>query len=419
MRVLVCSNRYFISGGPERYMFSIMKILEDKGHTVVPFAMDYARNEPTPYSKYFVSHPVDRKFVYFGDIPLTRKQKIRLFLKTLYNHEARIKVQQAIKSQKIDLVYALQIGNYLSPGCIVGAYGMGVPIVERQSDFHLLCPSYHFLRDGQPCEECKYGLYHAIKYRCMKGSLAVSGARVLGMYVEKLLRLADKIQIIVTPTKFMGEKLIEFGYPSEKIVHIPTFIDAKAIVPQYEKGEYLLYTGNLNPQKGVRFLVEAMRYHADVHLKIAGKSSENGEKEIKEIVARHSLKNVELVGFKTGRELEVLYQGAIALIMPSIWYENMPNSVLEAMAYGKPVIASNIGSMPEVIEDGKNGFLVKPGNSDELAKVIEKILSDRNAAVAMGKTSRSKVLESHSIENHYSRLHSVFLSCVESKHSVS
>jgi glycosyltransferase involved in cell wall biosynthesis len=418
MRILICSNRYFVSGGPERYMFSIMKILEDRGHTVIPFAMDYAQNEPTPYSKYFVSHPVDRQFVYFSDIPLTRQRKIRLLLKSLYNREARIKVEQAIQNEKIELVYALQIGNYLSPGCIVGAHRMNIPIVARQSDFHLFCPSYHFLRDGQPCEECKYGLYHAIKYRCLKGSLAVSTARVLGMYVEKALRIGKKIRFVITPTNFMREKLIEFGYPPAKVVRIPTPIDAQAIEPCYTEGTYLLYTGNLNPQKGVRFMVEAMRHHPEVRLKIAGKSSENEEKEIQEIISRHALRNVDLVGFKTGKELGELYRGAIALIMPTLWYENMPNSVLEAMAYGKPLIASSIGSMPELVEDGGNGFLVKPGDSRELADAIKKLLSDRNAALCMGKASRARVLDLHSIERHYSGLHSVFLSCVESKHTI-
>jgi glycosyltransferase involved in cell wall biosynthesis len=413
VRILICSNRYFVSGGPERYLFAISEVLEDKGHTVIPFAMDLARNEPTPYAKYFVPHPVDRNAVYFGEMRLNRREKLRLLVATLYSFEARRRARAIIRAEKIDLVYALQIGNYLSPALVDGAHSLGVPIVSRQSDFHLLCPSYHFLRDGHPCEECRHGLWHAIKYRCMKGSLSVSAGRVLGMYLEHALGTDGKINAFVTPTVFLRNKLVEFGYAPEKVVHIPTPIVADHIEPRYGAGEYLLYTGNLNRHKGVRYLVEAMALHPQLTLKIAGSASEDGrDEELRSIIETRALRNVEMVGFKTGSDLAGLYRGATAVVAPTLWYENMPHSVLEAMAYGKPIIASNIGSMPELVEDGVNGFLVPPGDVSALAAKIGDLLSSTQRIAQMGQASRRRVLEHHSVESHYARLNTLFLSCL-------
>jgi len=414
VRILICNNRYFVSGGPERYLFSIMRMIEENGHTVIPFAVDFARNEPTPYAKYFVPHPVDRNAVYFREMQLDRRQKLRLLLATLYSFEARRRVRDIIRAERIDLVYALQIDNYLSPGLIDGAHSLGVPIVSRQSDFHLMCPAYHFLRDGRPCEECRNGLYHAVKYRCLKGSVAVSAGRVLGMYLERGLGTVGKISALVTPSDFLRRKLIEFGHSPDKVCHIPTPI---AVVPpstSSEGGDYLLYTGNLNPHKGVRYLVEAMHHLPQVRLKIAGQASE-GDAEIGAVIERYGLRNVEMVGFKAAEDLAALYRGAVAVVAPALWYENMPHSVLEGMAYGKPIIASNIGSLPELVEDRVNGLLVEPADSRHLATAIADLLSSPQTMARMGAASRERALRNHSVSVHYARLHQLFRWCIDAK----
>lgn len=411
MNILICSNRYFLSGGPERYLFFIQEMLETNGHKVVPFAIDFAKNKGTPYSKYFVPHPVNKNFVYYSDAKLSPYEKIRLLFATLYNPDVVKRVKKAIRAENIDLVYALQVGNLLSPGIFQAAHALGVPVVSRQSDFQLMCPAYHFLRANKPCEACKNGLHHAIKYRCLKGSVAVSAARVTGMYVERGLRIAEKTAAFVTPTSFLKEKLIEFGFSADKIAHIPTAIDAESIEPTYEDGNHLLYCGNLNLQKGVGYLIEAMQHLPEVQLKIAGKSSEGTERDIESLIRRLGLSNVTLVGFKSGDELADLYRNAFAAVFPTIWYENMPNSVLEAMAYGKPLIASRIGSMTELISDGENGLLVEPANSSALGEAISKLHADRALARSMGKASRERVMRDHTPDMHYARLLALFESC--------
>ena len=154
-----------------------------------------------------------------------------------------------------------------------------------------------------------------------------------------------------------------------------------------------------------------MKYLPDVHLKIAGKSSEGAEEEIESMIRRLQLSNVSLVGFKSGGELAELYRNAFAAVFPTIWYENMPNSALEAMAYGKPLIASRIGSMTELVSDGENGLLVEPADSRALSKAIARLHADRPLAESMGRASRDRVLGEHTPDTHYSRLMSLFESC--------
>jgi glycosyltransferase involved in cell wall biosynthesis len=223
-----------------------------------------------------------------------------------------------------------------------------------------------------------------------------------------MLRANQKIQAFVTPTQFMRRKLIEFGYPPEKIAHIPTPIDAEPIAPQFDGGRYFLYAGNLNPHKGIAVLLEAMRRCPEAQLKIAGQSTEGADLEIQDCIARRGLANVEFLGFRSGAELADLYRNALALVAPALWYENMPNAVLEAMAYGKPIVSSNLGSMPELVEDGLNGRLVPPGDAQALAEAIAALARDPEAAAAMGKASRHKALREHSVESHYARLLALF-----------
>jgi glycosyltransferase involved in cell wall biosynthesis len=111
-------------------------------------------------------------------------------------------------------------------------------------------------------------------------------------------------------------------------------------------------------------------------------------------------------------DLADLYRDASVFVAPTLWYENMPHSVLEAMAYGKPIIASNIGSMPELVEDGVNGFLVVPANAGLLAARIGELLSSTQRIAAMGQASRQRTLEHHSVESHYARLDQIFRSCL-------
>jgi len=412
MKILVLNYRYFLSGGPERYMFGIEKLLEERGHKVIPFAINYARNRETPYSRYFASAPVAPGHVFFKDAGLSFVQKLKLMGKATYNFEAKHKVKEAIREQGVDLGYAIQIVNLLYPSVIDACYEMGVPVVCRLSDYQMVCPSYKLFRDGKICEDCIHGRYYrGFLHRCLKGSFAVSGARVFAMYLHRARRTRKKVAAYVTPSKILREKMIEGGFDPAKLFHVPTFADSPAIQPEFALGDYVLYVGRIEPNKGVRVLIEAFSLldgARPTRLVVAGYSVWDEEEKLRAEVEKRGLRNVEFVGWKNGEELAQLYRSARFVVAPTLWYENLPNVVLEAMCYGKPVVGSDLGGVTEVIDDGRDGLLFEPGNSEELRSKMEQLIDDDSLVRKLGMAARKKMETEFSPEQHCSRLLAIF-----------
>jgi len=411
MKILVLNYRYFLSGGPERYMFGVKKILEERGHQVVPFAINYAKNCETPYARYFAAPPVRSDVVLYKDAELSTTQKLKLLAKATYNFEAKRKVKQLIREEKPDVAYALQIVNLLYPSVIDACYEMGVPVVYRLSDFQLLCPNYKFFRDGRICEECIHGQYYrGFLHKCLKDSFAVSGARVFAMYLHRARRMRRKVAAYVTPSKILREKMLEGGFDPAKVFHIPTFIDLPAIRPDLTPGEYILYVGQIVPFKGVRTLVEAfglLRRDRPIRLLLAGSSMLDEEEKLRAMVSSKGISGIEFVGFKSGDALAGLYRSARFVVMPTLWYENIPNVVLEAMSYGKPVVGSDLGGIAEIIEDGRDGLLFEAGNAEALKSKMERLMDDDSLVTELGTAARKTMEDEFSVEGHYTRLSGV------------
>ena len=167
--------------------------------------------------------------------------------------------------------------------------------------------------------------------------------------------------------------------------------------------------GRLVEEKGVYYAIEAMKYlkETGLKLKVTGTLTEK-EADLKALIDENGLADcVDFVGFKRGKELEDLISNCMCVLCPAIWYENMPNTVIEAYAYGKPVIASNFGCFPELIEEGRTGYLFEPKNSEQLAQKV-RLLLDNDNLVSMGKQARAKVERDFSPEQHLSKLKEIF-----------
>ena len=154
MRILIVNYRYFISGGPEKYMFNIKKMLEDNGHEVIPFSIHSNKNVETEYSKYFVEPIGGRDTTYFDEVKKTPKSIWQLLTRSIYSREVEKALKKEINDVKPDLVYIIHFVNKLSPSVITGANKMGVPVVLRLSDYFLLCPRFDFMYEKKVCEEC-------------------------------------------------------------------------------------------------------------------------------------------------------------------------------------------------------------------------------------------------------------------------
>ncbi|MDF2537573.1 MAG: glycosyl transferase family [Herbinix sp.] len=409
MRILLINYRYFISGGPEKYMFHIKKKLEEEGHEVIPFSIHSNKNETTEYSKYFVNPIGSRDVTYYREYKKTPKAIIQMISRSVYSFEVKRAVKKIITDVKPDIVYILHYVNKLSPSVIKGAKEMGLPVVLRLSDYFLLCPRFDFLYQKKICEDClTKGYKSCIKKRCVKDSIFASLIRVFSMKVHKLMKINNDVDAFIAPSEFLKKKLAENGFKEEKIHCIPTFTSSQSEIDKPEVGDYGLYFGRITKEKGVETLIHAYgKLPRKYRLVVMGDDATDEAVALKAYINDNKITNIDFIGFKTGIELETVIRNARFTFIPSLWYDNLPNTALEAFQYFKPVIASNIGSLPELVIHGFNGYLFEPGNVEEVIRYIKELGED-SKIIWMGTNGHSLLDGNFSAQTHYNRLMNTF-----------
>ena len=224
------------------------------------------------------------------------------------------------------------------------------------------------------CERCKGGNYlQAIKHHCFTASFAGNALGAFEMGMTKLAQSYEKtVQRFLCPSQFMRDKMVEWGEPPSKFDVLPNPMDVSTELAPIDGG-YALYIGRISEEKGIDILIRAMALLPKVPLKIVGTGRDDGR--LKGIVKELRASNIEFLGFKHGAELTQIRRRAMFVAVPSIWYENAPYSILEPQADGVPVIGSRIGGIPEMIIDGKRGWLTEAKNVVDWATRIRSIVS--------------------------------------------
>lgn len=405
MRILQINNFHYLRGGSERYYFDVSNLLKTKGHEVIHFSMYHSENRPSDYSQYFVSH------IDFAEIAqnINLRNGLRVIMRTIYSYETKKKLTSLIKTEKPDVVHLQNFHSQLSPSVLYSAKENGLPVVWTVHDYEPLCPNTLFLNSKGVCEDCTGGKYYkVIANRCKKESLAASVMAAITFYAHRTANIYKMIDYFITPSEFLKNKLIDYGFDSNKIVHIPNFIDIEKTRPSYTHAEYFLYLGRLSKEKGILTLLKALKsLQGNARLKIVGKGQL--EEEIVEYITNNKLENfVEMLGYRGGKELEDIIKKAMFVVVPSEWYENFPYAVLEAFAYGKPVIGACIGGIPEQIDDGVNGYLFEYKNASELAEKIISLIDNPEHLVEMGKKAREKAELKYNSQHHYETLMNLY-----------
>jgi glycosyltransferase involved in cell wall biosynthesis len=396
MRILLINYRYFLSGGPERYMFNVRDLLMQHGHQVIPFSVKSAMNEKTEYEEYFADPIGGSEMAYYEQYGKNAKTISQMLERQFYSFSVRERLERLIDEAEPDVCYLLHHLNKLSPSVIDACRRKGVPIVMRMSDFSHVCPNSYLSRDGKACEECLDGsLLPSVLHRCVKRSAMLSIIKAAAMKFHRMIGVYDHVSSVITPSSFTAEVLERAGIES---VQIPTFTDSLPL--NNRVGDYALYVGRIEEEKGIMMLVKAMK-GLQKRLIIVGKSSTGYDKKIrKEIQGR---RNIILAGPKYGNELSKLYWNARFVVVPALWYENMPNVILEAMQHSRPVLASDIGSLREMVRDGHNGFLFK--DADDLRSKMQRLFSDGMLCRRLGKNSHQEAEERFSPDQHYRLLY--------------
>jgi glycosyltransferase involved in cell wall biosynthesis len=262
------------------------------------------------------------------------------------------------------------------------------------------------LLNGKLCERCKgRKFYNSLFTLCHKNNFLASATYTIESYFNLWFKKYNWIRFLICPSMFSLKKHLEAGIPEKKLVHIPNFIKLQKFEPNYEPGDYILFVGRLSKEKGILTLLKAIK-GLDIELKIVGEGPMREEYE--KHVRNEKITNVIFEGYKSGEELKRLYKNSAFVIFPSEWYENAPMTILETSAYGKPIIGSNIGGIPEMIINEKTGLVFKPGDYNELREKIKNLLSNPSLIVQMGKDARKRAEEEYNAELHYKRLMEVY-----------
>ena len=418
MKIVFCNYRYFVSGGPERYLFSLKSLLESNGHQVIPFSVAYRNNQNTPFGRYFVSPPGKSDQIYFTDLDLSPLGKLRFALNSIYSLQTKRKLGALLDAEKPDLVQTFQINTFLSYSVIDACWERGIPVVSRMSSFQLMCPMEHFYRDDRVCEACRTSLSQAVRYRCVHHSMAASLVRVMALTVFRGRGMAHKTGLFISPSQFLKEKMIEYGFDPDRIVHVPSFVDTDRLSPRYDSDGYILYFGRITREKGVMDLVKAFeRLKPGLPLKIIGNIDTDEGGRIRDYVREKNIPGIEFDRFQSLDRLQQAIRGALFTVCPSRWYENTPLSVYESFALGKPVLGARIGSIPEQIAEEETGLLYEVGNDEDLARKMDRLLSIRQNLGEMGKRARRAVEKNHSPAVHYERIQGVYSQVLGLKNS--
>lgn len=399
MQVLSINKFFYLYGGSERYMFALNDLLEKHGHAISHFAMHHEKNEYSPYSEFFAP-----KSDYFSDTSLIEKAESAA--RVIYSQTAKRNLSNLLKQHSPHVAHLHNIAHQLSPSILYALADKKIPIVQTLHDYKLICPTYTLYTNGQICERCISGTFiHASLQRCNRDSLLASLTNTVEMYLHRVLRSYDLVDVFISPSRFLRSKMLESGVDGDRIKHVPLFINSRDFQPNYQHDGYFLFMGQLIDVKGVDILLDAIALVPQARLVVAGRGT--SEKSLQQKAVSLGI-DVTFVGFQSGVALRKLVCEAMAVVVPSRWYENQPFAILEALAYGKPVIGSNLGGIAELVNEYEDGLLFQPEDASDLAARLEWILSNQDRLLVMGQAGRRKIEEEFSPAIHYQKIYEIY-----------
>lgn len=407
MRILLVNKYFYRKGGAETYYFALAEGLKALGHEVAFFSMRHPSNEPSRWSKYFVSEKD-----YVGKVSAFKQVQEAATL--IYSFEAKRKFEALLEEFKPDVIHMNNVHRQLTLSILDAPYlkRHHVPVVYTAHDYILLCPAYTMVNGrGAVCDACldRHFMY-AVSNVCVKGSRAKSALAAMEAEFLKLHHSYDKIDLIIAPSQFMKSKLDEGGFASKTIAMQNFLTDSQmamgarvANTHKFEDAQagarpYFLFFGRLSKEKGILTLVKAFLQAAGLgryadsdaaaghdgflpdtwDLHIVGDGPER--EAIEQLIASagpQAVSRIRLLGYRTGEDLQREVGDARFTVLSSEWRENMPYSGLESLAAQTPIIGARIGGIPELVEEGRTGFTFESGNAADLRDVLMKAVDVR------------------------------------------
>lgn len=374
LRILLAHNAYQHQGGEDSVVDSEIELLRSHGH---------------PVETYFRSND-----------DVAGMSSLTLARHTLWSSRTSHELTELIRRFQPDVIHVHNTFPLISPSLYWVAERAGVPVVQTLHNFRLMCLNALFLREGKVCEDCMGKVpWRGVARACYRESRAASAAlagmlvlhRALGTYQHKVARY-------IALNEFCRGKFIEGGLPAERVVVKPNFVDFEVPLPLLRAG--FLYVGRLSVEKGVATLAEAMALLPSLQLRVAGDGPEAD--------LLDGMSGVTRLGSVPGEAVSHEMSRTSALVVPSICYENFPRTIAEAFASGTPVIASRIGAMAELVQDGKTGLLFEPGNPRDLADKLSWAQAHSDEMAKMGRNARVQYEAEFSANVNYQLLMDIY-----------
>jgi len=411
MKILICHKFHFIQGGAERYVFDLCGGLQALGHDIIHFSSQDNRNFESRWSEYFVRNVDYDKLLKESIIPA-----IKNACSLAYSFEAKRKIEYLIDNYKPQVAHIHNIYHQISPSILHSFRKKRIPVVMTLHDYKLICPSYNLFCKGFLCDKCKGGnYYYAVLNKCLKDSRLASLLGCIEMYFHKFLDIYKNVDLFIAPSRFIQDKMVDFGIEQEKVLFTPHAINLNRFIQNFNPGKYILYLGRLYPEKGVKTLLKSLRYLPHIPAKILGDGPQRLE--LESFAQREGIRNIEFLGYRPKEELRGFISNSLCVVVPSEWYEVSGLSIYEAFASGKCVIGSRIGGIPELIDNNNNGLLFEPGNYRELAEKIGYLVGHPQKVIEWGKNAFEKINRLNDTTLHYHRIIDIYNKAIATIHN--
>ena len=397
MRVLLVNAFHYLRGGVERTYLDESRWLAAAGHEVAHLAIRDPRNLPSSTAAHFAP-AAD-----FGEGASAPRQIAQL-PRAIWSGPAARSAEAVVREFRPEVAHLHAPSRYLTPSILRPLERAGVPVVMTLHDFKPWCTNRILFAHGAPCERCRGGHHwRSLATGCVQGSRLKSAVGMVEAYAHDLAGAYRAVRLWIAPSRFVLEKAGEFGVNRARLRLLPHGVDraevsagtpgaspaaAAANHPASPGGRYVLFAGRLSVEKGVRLLPALAMRIAPVPLVVVGE----GPLRVWLDPQVASLPNLHLTGYRADAELAALRANAAVVVVPSLFYEHFCYTVAEALLDARPVVASRIGAIPELVDHEVTGLLAPPGDAHALAEAVGRALEDPQAQ-RWGAVGRARVLE--------------------------
>jgi glycosyltransferase involved in cell wall biosynthesis len=379
MRIIVAHNNYIHRGGEDSVVESEIGMLRAFGHQLIEYRKD--------------------------NIEISGISKVSLLLNTLWSRKTAADIKKLIENFQPDIIHVHNTFPLISPSLFWAANQAGIPVIQTLHNFRLLCLNAMFLRGDKVCQDCLGHLpLLGVARKCYRGSVVESASLASMITLHRgLATYRKKITKYIALNEFCRQKFIEGGLPASRIVVKPNFVD----LPTQEKlrRHDFLFVGRLSKEKGIKTLMQAIKLLPGSSIRVAGVGPES------ELLDH--VQGVVGLGSLSIDEVQHEMHSSMALVLPSLWFENFPRTIVEAFSCALPVIASRLGALTELVEHGDTGLLFEPGNPQDLAEKMKWATENPSKMEAMGRNARAKYLAEFTAERNHQQLISIYKDAIK------